>query len=291
MIQYISFSLKASTFNDSNIVCSTLGSPKSLDEFDINIIDLNNALLWKNNGQSYTQINNRDDFENLYSMVRNSQTTNIVILFPQNCKFDYYFYMSEYRHSIELKNMRNELQKIVGILVNQSNFNLEYENTITNIRGKQVDACFYFNVNTENSLLKSNKSNKVTTMKIGERLIISTLNLDTYDKIMAFIKSMNLIKDSDPIPEWLHQVIMFDDEIQNKTISHYMEIIEKSKNQILLAEEKIKENNEYKSILFTNGDKLVEVVFKILNKLLDFNLSEFEDKKKEDFLIKKDDVG
>ncbi len=49
------------------------------------------------------------------------------------------------------------------------------------------------------------------------------------------------------------------------------------------AMEVIDKNNRYKSILYTTGDELVEVVFEILQEMLGCDLSEFTDKKKEDF--------
>ncbi|MDO4924204.1 MAG: hypothetical protein Q3980_00905 [Turicibacter sp.] len=291
MIQYISFRLKTSTFKESAIVCSTLDSPRSLDEFDINIIDLNDELLWRNNARTYDTINNICDLDNLNSMIRNSQETNIIILFPQDCEFQYGCdSYGQYVKSIELKNMKYELQKIVGKLINQSSFNLEYENTVTNVENQSIDANFYFNVNAESGLLKSNRSNKVTTMRYREKVIISTLTLDTHDKLMSFIRAVNLIRNVDSIPEWIHEINMFDDREQKETILKHREIIESSEYKISLAEQKIEENNEYKSVLFTNGDQLVNVVFNMLAKLLDYDLSEFEDKKKEDFLIKKDGV-
>ena len=50
------------------------------------------------------------------------------------------------------------------------------------------------------------------------------------------------------------------------------------------------ENNKYKSILYTNGDELVNVVFKILENIFNYDLSTFLDEKKEDFIIKLDDI-
>lgn len=41
--------------------------------------------------------------------------------------------------------------------------------------------------------------------------------------------------------------------------------------------------DRYKSVLYTSGDELVEVIFEILEKMLGCDLSEFTDKKKEDF--------
>lgn len=73
--------------------------------------------------------------------------------------------------------------------------------------------------------------------------------------------------------------------------------INDSKNQIKTIEEvislsskQLKENLKYKSILFTNGDELVKVVFEILTIMLSYDLSSFTDEKKEDFIIKLDDI-
>ena len=49
-------------------------------------------------------------------------------------------------------------------------------------------------------------------------------------------------------------------------------------------------NEYYKSILFSTGDCLVSVVFEILEKILVCDLSTFKDVKKEDFLIRKDEI-
>ena len=51
------------------------------------------------------------------------------------------------------------------------------------------------------------------------------------------------------------------------------------------AEGQLEENAKYKSILYTNGNELVRVVFEILESILDYDLSSFEDILKEDFLI------
>ena len=45
-----------------------------------------------------------------------------------------------------------------------------------------------------------------------------------------------------------------------------------------------------KSVLYTNGDELVQVVFEILEELLGCDLSQFVDLKKEDFLFTIEDT-
>ena len=52
----------------------------------------------------------------------------------------------------------------------------------------------------------------------------------------------------------------------------------------------MRKNLEYKSILYSTGDKLVKIVLEILDELLDNDSSTFIDERREDFLIKKDDI-
>jgi hypothetical protein len=87
-------------------------------------------------------------------------------------------------------------------------------------------------------------------------------------------------------PEWMDSVAFGDDALQNAQIEKSKAEIEAAMAQIKAAEEKLAENAKFKSILYTNGDELVEVVFEILEKILAYDLSAFVDDKKEDFLIK-----
>lgn len=66
--------------------------------------------------------------------------------------------------------------------------------------------------------------------------------------------------------------------------------IKAAENNIANAMEKIDKNNEYKSILYTTGEELVKVVFEILECMLGCDLSQFEDKKKEDFSFERNGI-
>ena len=92
------------------------------------------------------------------------------------------------------------------------------------------------------------------------------------------------------MPEWVHNIIFLNDEEQKNEIKQNEELIENAKRRIIEANEILDKNMRYKSILYTNSDELVEVVFEILEKILGCDLSGFEDIKKEDFLIKMDNV-
>ena len=62
------------------------------------------------------------------------------------------------------------------------------------------------------------------------------------------------------------------------------------KDKNIKLQEQLNKNLEYKSILYTNGDELVKVVLEILDEILEYDSSEFVDEKREDFLIKKEDI-
>ena len=95
-----------------------------------------------------------------------------------------------------------------------------------------------------------------------------------------------MLENKEEFPEWMEGIKMFDDNEQLKTIEKNNEIIKDANDNISKAMDAINKNNRYKSILYTNGDELVEVVFEILEEMLGCDLSEFHDKKKEDFNFK-----
>ena len=106
--------------------------------------------------------------------------------------------------------------------------------------------------------------------------------------LLNYIKSVFEPKEFEAAPLWMEKIMFFDDEEQLEKISKNKSTIESLEQQNRDCEKKIEENNWFKSILYTNGGDLVEVVFSILEKLFDCDLSSFVDKKKEDFLIKKE---
>lgn len=163
-----------------------------------------------------------------------------------------------------------------------------YENTITRIDNKKVPASFHFNEMVKDVLTKSEKSNKPTTVKV-EGVILSTLNINNYAEILSFLTEIGLIKEESEAPEWMEGLNMFDDSNQLKIIQENNMVIEMANENISNAMEVINQNKRYKSVLYTSGDELVEVIFEILENMLGCDLSEFTDKKKEDFKFKLND--
>ena len=91
------------------------------------------------------------------------------------------------------------------------------------------------------------------------------------------------------IPQWLLEYKILNDNELSDLITEKENLIEINKNDIKNAEDILNSNLEYKSILFTNGDSLVSQIFKIIEQILNVDLSKFTDEKNEDFLIELED--
>lgn len=285
MIQMLTYGKGAKNFEGQDMVINTFHDAQSLDEFEINIINLNSSLVWKNTDNGKNKINAENDLRSLSSMIRNCMKTQIIIMFPRNMDFEYYYYGGRYTRSCELKDMlMTTVKEILPVLHSPlRGLELYYENTKTKIGLKEIEASFHF-YDHEETLLKSIKSNKATTIKWRE-MILTTLNLKDYDDTIAFLSTINLLSQKEAIPEWAKTIKMFDDNIQSSIIEANRLAIQEAEENIGKAQDVLDKNNEYKSILYTQGDELVKVVFEIIEQMFGCDLSNFEDKYDEDFLF------
>lgn len=304
MIQIITYDIsKYKDYSDKVYKISKLGEIQALDDFEICIVDLSNEYIWRYNGSNPTNVNCYRDLITIKEAIINSNTTKIVIVFPQNKKFSYnqtYEFIGgsrqySFEDSIQLKDNKINLMKII----NNSLFKLEklelaFEKTKTVCEAKSIDADFNF-INYEEekfeSVTYSKNSNKVTTIK-KNNIFLTTLNiLKDMDILKLFIENYcidNIQKEE--TPDWINNIKFFDDEQLNQNKDKNLTKINELKQENIEIAKKLQKNLEYKSILYTNGDELVEVVMAILDEILDYDSTGFIDKGKEDFLIKKADI-
>lgn len=294
MIQLIK---NASGERMSTIEVNNLSNPKSLDQYDINIIDLNDKQIWRNTSDSYAKINSENDFKSLGTMLNNSEKAINIIVLPKDDFFEYdyrdpnYGHRKSYQEKIRLKdmipNLKNKILKDILIL----QYDLLFENTFTTINKQEIKSSFYFkDVPKEASITKSVGSNKVTTFSVKKNLFVTTLELNSLEHIENFLDFLGLGNKKEEIPDWINDINFFNDSDQKETISNSQEKITKLEEVISLSTNQLEENLKYKSILYTNGDELVKVVFDILTIMLSYDLNSFIDEKKEDFIIKLDDL-
>lgn len=286
MIQIVNYNGIMNGTGNKDIKCSELNSPRSLDEFEINIFDLRNEYLWHYEGSNIKSINEIDDLTSINTMLKNSIKATNIIIYPQNCNFYYYFYSEDYHKSTQLKDILDFIQKYVLVELHPilGSLKLCYENTRTKVASREIDASFYF-FDNENVLTRSIGSDKATTIDLRDKynIFLTTLNLDTCEDIIGFLREIKLIEDKEDEPNWMKTFNMFDDEKQLNIIEENNEVIRESQENISDALNIINQNKEYKSVLYTNGDLLVRVVFKILEEIFQLDLSDFKDEKKEDF--------
>lgn len=294
MIQIISFDkLKFQSFKQYKI--SSLDEFNSFDDYDINIIDLSNKEMWKYKGKHSGNLNNISDMHTISAELKATKKSKIIIVFPQNCNFYYswdYFY-KKFEESVKIKNILENVINIISNLFEINGFDISYSKNQTQIGEKIYYSDFNFVELNENSFeikSTSDNSNKITTINYNN-FILTTLDLfSTEEHLDNFIQLLINSKKENEIPKWIKDVNFFDDAKIKEEIKKNEEKIFKYQNSNKEFELKLDSNNRLKSILYTTGDELVEVVMKILDELLEYDSSSFVDKKKEDFLIKKETI-
>lgn len=260
---------------------------ESLDTYKVNVVKLSN--IWYQRSANISFIDNIDLYKLLGNMIENSIKSKVIIIIPQNIL--YYYYNNSY--SIELKyiipNLKLQLKTMFGI--NQIIYDdICYENTETKIKDKNIKASFYFKAETPEKVLKSIGSEKITAIS-KKNLIYTTLDINE-ENFLDFIDEFlpELTQENDNKPEWFSETEYFDDKENKLQIEEEKRKILESERIIEEKQVKLTKNDYYKSILYSTGDDLVTKVFSILEEILGYNLSNFIDTKKEDFLIKLEDL-
>lgn len=291
-IQIISTSesLKASS---EDVTYSLIKSPKSLDEFDINVIDLSSEYLWRNRGSSTSSINQINDFYSISSMISRKKLSKILIVLPCNVNFLYNYtgYNKKYEWGKPLKDMLKSLHSILTSLLPEDMLwpDIEFENTRTTLNSFTYTADFYFD-DTSNVIALSDRSEKTIVVGIKlDSVYATTLNIfQSTEMLFGFLNHIFPNSTKEDAPDWIKDFSFADDKEQLEAVSRCKEKIDIANAEIKKAEAKLGKNLQYKSILYTNGSELVQVVYEILGKILSYDLSDFVDKRKEDFLVVKD---
>jgi hypothetical protein len=298
MIQIIGHAKKSfSALESDDCIISRFNAPKSFDEFEINIIDLDYEGIWCNGGDSNRSIDNISDFTHMGKIIENSHKSKYIVILPQNCIFYYNSHGTNpirYWYNKQLKDMLSELvSHLVAPIIKYSNYNLLFEPTTTKINGLDYSASFYITgIPESNRKTFSYKSEKTTTVVLPVReILLTTLNiLSDNESLLNYLGAIGLLSTEEQAPEWIQDIEMFDDKEQKEKIESNNNIIQSAKTDIETCNAALKQNASWKSILYTSGQQLVNSVFEMLESLLQCDLSDFVDEKHEDFNISKDDI-
>ncbi|MEX1378213.1 MAG: hypothetical protein AB1Z23_12185 [Eubacteriales bacterium] len=274
--------------------------PKAFDAFDINLIDLSTESIWKNDGD-YKGINIGNEINDLNMIISNGTKSKIIILLPQNCTFNYGKASNgKLVKKIALKDNIGTLQNILFrnlayVGWDQHRKLLLYGQTQTKINNEVAYADFSFiqlsflNKDKVKPITFDSSGKYITTVEMHKK-ILTTLDIgNSEEKIMNFLTEINLINEKEIEPEWFKDIERLDDKELNEEkskIDIQIDRLNKKRNDIEL---KLDKNKKIKSILYTNGNELANQILEILEEILECDLTEFEDKHKEDFKIEKDD--
>ena len=264
---------------------NTFSSPKSFDMFDVNMIDLRSPYIYQNKESSDYKIIHDNDFYSINKMIFNSRKTKFLFLYPMNVNFYRAFSGEEFIYNTPIKDIIFRISEIFSILNKELEYNFSFERTDTKLSdGVNIRADFYFPERDDfEVLLRSVDSDKVTCCK-KDNLFLTTLDILTDEELQLFLEKIGLKATSNAVaPDWMSKVMLFDDVEQLKNIEENEVKIKSSQESIAGSKDKLSENSWFKSILYTSGDELVDVVKDIFSKIFDVDFSEFKDKKKEDF--------
>lgn len=296
IIQYISPNEQyVRNFENNNIFYTSIMEPISFDDFNVNIIDLQNENIWHTHSNVFENIDITNHLLSLSQIMQNSKNNNNIIVLPKNYKF---LYIVETGFEVRtndrqyIKDLLFRLTtKIIPALTKYSekeNY-LQFENTCTIIKNFNYHSSFCF-LKKDSKILTKSTSDKATTIEYNDMLLTTLDIIKDEEHLITFLKHINLIEDKKDYPQWLKDLNMFDDEKLKLNIHTLNEEIEQRNKQLEDYSKQIEKNNYYKSILIETGGTLVERVYKILEKILDYDLSSFKDEKKGDFLIKKEHI-
>lgn len=293
-VQIVSLKGKSNYKLNCEITNSKIESPLSFDAFDLNVVDMQDEDIWKNDDNSQSSLNIIKELKDIGEIIRNTQKSTNIVLFPQNVKFKYHKALSGgYYREEEIKNMLyNMIHNFFSKILNHDDYKIIYERTETKCDNKILKADFWININPpKNIILSSNVSEKPTVVKIKNRLYLTTLDIKLNENnLYHLLKQIGVLRDAIEIPDWLEKYEFYNDNILNDKINKNSQKIEDLKLEIAAAESEKNKNLKYKKILIESGASLVDIVFDMLQEMLDCNLSSFIDEKKEDFLINKETI-
>lgn len=278
-------------FTNKEIVLSSFSEYKSLDLYDINIINLASNSLWYCDSSRAEYLNDKSDLEMIKNSI-NTCNTKVLIIFPQNHYFHYGFsnYNNQYHHSVQLKSTKEIVNGFLTKYIYEPLPVFNYDKGLTKIDDETYDSDFYFD--TKDGLIFCEKSKKVNTVALREGVVITTLNIleqsstkDIEKRVLVLLNKIGFLSQNETVPQWINDVPFHDDPVYEKEIKKCNKEIDKLKSIITQNREKLNENLKYKSILYLSGNALSEQINKMLKIIFELN-RDFVDVYEEDFNFK-----
>lgn len=275
-----------------DFVFSTIGIPGDFNDYDLNIICLDDKQFWINSHNMSTDTVDLGLYLEPLSHHLSEAKSPIVIVLPhQNISFQCRNNRGAHR-SIPINTILNDIASIISELTRYSYYGdgLSCVSGATTIAGRRLDTDFFIN-NAYGNVLATfdNSSNKVTAVR-NNNVVVTTLPLlESREPLAAFTTLLNEPTISEA-PTWFGSLpLMFDDAQLRKTIAIEEAAIEEARERITNAKAKLEKNDEYKSILYENGTALEKTVRTMLGDIFNWDPEDFEDVGTSDFIIRHGD--
>lgn len=265
---------------------STFEHPKSFDEFDINVIDLNSPNLWSFSPEYQKCTEAVYHLKTLKEIMENSKKSMFIILMPANTKVSLLRSGGLTAQTILIKDIIKQINYELCELT-LSYARLRYEISTTTIDEQDFYSDFVFD-DVDYETIKRSNGGKSTIIKHNERLYSTTLLIKNTANDLGILISFILsrFKKSD-VPDWFNSLEYFDDAALKNKRGELLDMYQQIEN----IDRQINKNNKFKSILYSTGDELVGVVKEILVDIFKLTDSHFTDVKKEDFRFEFEDVN
>lgn len=258
----------------------------SFDEFDINVIDLNSPNLWSFNHEDKKCNKAIYCIKTLKEIMDNSKKSISIILMPANTKVSVLRSGGLTTQTTLIKDIIKQINDGLFELT-LSDARLRYEISTTTIDERTFYSNFVFeDVGCET--IKWSNGDKNTIAKHNERLYSTTLLIKSTTNDLEILISFILsrFKKSD-VPDCFNSLEYFDDAALKNKRGELLDMYQQIEN----IDRRINKNNRSKSILYSTGDELVDVVKQILVDIFKLPYSNFIDVKKEDFRFECGDIN
>lgn len=260
---------------------TTIDSFISFDEFDLNIIDLRHRELFVIDTHNKDNLTSdiKKMYENLNTAISNISKSKVIIILPNSFKL----LLNDGREYEELKYKLGFFNYAIYLITNL-NLNIKYEYSTTRIEEQiEMYSDFYIDINRDLKFIKLKSKGDNPVVINNENIYITTLDISFDENLEILLKKIGLIeKENLNEPDWIQNFNFFDDDKQKENIFKSETLIKIEEEKIENARKILQINKKFKSILYTQGEELVDEVKEIISEMLDVDLSKFVDKKIED---------
>ena len=284
-IQYIG--ANKSKFSDPCIFHASFSDSMSPDLFDVNVIDLSNESLWKNENNSTNSINIIEDLVTLNSNIENSSKSRFLFLLPGNVDYYYNFSVRNYLKSVPL---RTRPSIIGSVFFNSFNSLADFfrgicfeQNFI--LHGQTLIHSSFIFVDSDDFKNKvySSQSEKLIGFSPFNNIHLTFAQIKTFDELNFYLEKIEFAKLEEPAPEWFKNVCLLNDSKLIDEKNKAEEAIKEYEDKLFSINSQLKANKEIESCLYKQGDELVRTIFPLIEKVFSVTLENFIDLKKEDF--------